>query len=321
MRHCVESLLPGGKDVEIIIINDGSSDLTAIIAEEYAAKYPEFVRVIHQKNSGHGGAINTGIKFSTGTFVKVVDSDDWVEYDSYIKILETLKAFPVDNLPDILISNFVYEKVDKKKKTVMRYTNVLPKDKIFSWDDTGHFHKGQYILMHSIIYRRGLLKECSLRLPLHTFYVDNLYAYLPIQYVKNLYYVDVDFYRYHIGRPDQSVQENNMIKYIDHQLFVNRLMITAMSLNDIEPKRKREYLFNYLEIVTTVSSTLLIRSDAREHLIKKKELWQFIYENNKRLYNKLRYGFMGQLVNLPGKTGRIILVSFYNVCRKAVGFN
>jgi hypothetical protein len=221
----------------------------------------------------------------------------------------------------MLISNFVYEKEGKKKKTAMRYGNVLPRNTLFTWDDIGRFRKGQYILMHSIIYRRELLNECSLRLPLHTFYVDNIYAYLPVQYVKTLYYLDVDFYRYYIGRSDQSVQENNMIKRIDHQLFVNKLMVTALSLNNIEHKRKREYLFNYLEIVTMVSSALLLRSGTKEHLLKKKELWKFIRESNKTLYYKMRYGFMGQLVNLPGQTGRSISLSVYEVSRKVVGFS
>jgi glycosyltransferase involved in cell wall biosynthesis len=321
MRHCVDSLLPGGTDVEIIIVNDGSIDRTAEIAEVYTLNYPNIVRVIHQENCGHGGAINTGLRAAVGTFVKVVDSDDWVGYAAYMKIIEVLKGFAANRVPDMIVSNFVYEKEGKRKKTVMRYGNVLPRNEIFTWDDIGRFHKGQYILMHAIIYRRELLNESSFRLPLHTFYVDNLYAYFPIQYVKTLCYLDVDFYRYYIGRSDQSVQENNMIKHIDHQLFVNKLMINALSLNDIENKRKQEYLFNYLEIVTMVSSALLLRSGTKEHLLKKKALWKFIYENNKTLYNKMRYGFMGQLVNLPGYIGQCISLSVYQLSRKAVGFN
>ena len=85
MRKCVESLLVGGEDVEIIIVDDGSvKDRTAEIADEYAEKYPGIVKAVHQENGGHGAAVNAGIENATGLYFKVVDSDDWVkEEDTY----------------------------------------------------------------------------------------------------------------------------------------------------------------------------------------------------------------------------------------------
>ena len=62
MRNCIESLLPGGEEVEILIIDDGSKDNTLKVAQEYEEKYPGIVRAIHQKNKGHGGAVNTGMR-------------------------------------------------------------------------------------------------------------------------------------------------------------------------------------------------------------------------------------------------------------------
>lgn len=82
MRNCVDSLLKGGELVEILIVNDGSKDDTAKIADEYAEKYPTIVRAIHQENGGHGEAVNTGIRNATGFYFKVVDSDDWVNEES-----------------------------------------------------------------------------------------------------------------------------------------------------------------------------------------------------------------------------------------------
>ena len=170
MAHCIESLLPGGEDVEILIVNDGSKDDTAKIADEYAAKYPTIVKAIHKENGGHGSAVNTGIENATGIYFKVVDSDDWVKEDAYLAILEKLRELTggVDTL-DLLISNFVYEKEGERRKKVMRYKHVLPEYRMFGWEDVGHFRVGQYILMHSVIYRTKLLRECGLKLPEHTF--------------------------------------------------------------------------------------------------------------------------------------------------------
>ena len=127
MRHCIDTLLPGGDQVEILIVNDGSSDNTAAIADEYEKKYPDICRAIHQENKGHGGAVNTGIKNATGIYLKVVDSDDWVDIKSYRKILTKLKEFvEKDDLPDMVIANYVYEKVGAKRKKVIHYENALP---------------------------------------------------------------------------------------------------------------------------------------------------------------------------------------------------
>ena len=88
MEHCIESILPGGEDVEIIIVDDGSKDRTAEIADRYAEKYPTIVKAIHQENGGHGEAVNTGLKNATGIYFKVVDSDDWVDHDAYVAVLD-----------------------------------------------------------------------------------------------------------------------------------------------------------------------------------------------------------------------------------------
>ena len=238
MENCIKSLLPGGEDVEILIINDGSKDMTPEIANAYEKKYPTIVRAIHQENGGHGAAVNAGIRNAQGLFFKVVDSDDWVDQESYQAILTKLKEFAGGSETlDMLISNFVYEKQGARHKKVMRYTSVFPQNKIFRWEDAKHFRKGKYILMHSVIYRTKLLLDCGLELPRHTFYVDNLFVYEPLPFVKNMYYLNVDFYRYFIGRSDQSVNEKVMISRIDQQIKVNKIMLDTYDLWKI-PNRK-----------------------------------------------------------------------------------
>ncbi|MNW40664.1 putative glycosyltransferase EpsJ [compost metagenome] len=322
MRSCIESLLPGGENVEILIVNDGSSDKTGDIADDYAAKYPIIIKSIHQANGGHGEAVNAGIKHASGLYIKVVDSDDWVDTRAYLEILAALERFIIDQQPvDLLVSNFVYEKEGAKYKKVMQYENVLPENRLFTWDEIGRFRKGQYLMMHSLIYRTALLRECALVLPKHTFYVDNLYVMTPLPYVNNIYYLNVDFYRYFIGRIDQSVNEKVMINRIDQQLKVNKLIIEQIDLKSIRSCKLRQYLFNHLEIVTMISTILLIRSGSKENLQKKRAFWCFIKEADLELYHHLRYGMMGQLLSLPGRIGRSISVGVYKITQKVVGFN
>ena len=170
MDRAIQSLLPGGEDVEIIIVNDGSTDHTLEIARRYEKEYPTIVKVVDKENGGHGDAVNEGLNHASGMYFKVVDSDDWVEETALEKILDVLKGwYQQGSLTDMLISNYVYEKVGVKNKKVIHYRNVLPQDHIMTWGDIGRFRLSQYILMHSVIYRTELLRNCGLKLPKHTF--------------------------------------------------------------------------------------------------------------------------------------------------------
>lgn len=325
MRKCIDSLLIGGEDVEILIVDDGSKDGTAKIADEYEAKYPTIVRAIHKENGGHGSAVNTGIENAKGLYFKVVDSDDWIREQPYRKILDTLREMTENGTPlDMLISNFSYEKEGEKHNKVMRYRHALPENRVFGWNEVKHFRKGQYILMHSVIFRTRLLRDCGMKLPEHTFYVDNIYVFEPLPFVKNLYYLDVNFYCYYIGREGQSVNEQIMISRIDQQIKVNKIMVDYMVENQAKlagKRRMRKYMLNYLEIITVISSVLLIRSGTDENLEKKRELWQYIKEKDRKLFFRLRYGVLGNSMNLPGKGGRKITVEGYKLCQRFFKFN
>ena len=240
MDRAVESILKGGEDIEIIIVNDGSKDDTSKIAHEYEEKYPTIIHAVDKENGGHGDAVNVGLDHAEGKYFKVVDSDDWVDEEALYKILDVLKKFEEEEKQvDMLLANYVYEKEGMEHKKVIEYKNVLPQEEIFGWNDVKHFHLGQYILMHSVIYRTDFLKLCQLRLPKHTFYVDNIYVYYPLPHVRKMYYMDVDFYRYYIGREDQSVNEKVMISRVDQQIFVTKSMIDMYDMRKISNKKLR----------------------------------------------------------------------------------
>ncbi len=322
MERCINSLLPGGEDVEIIIVNDGSRDRTGEIADAYARKYPTIVKAVHQENGGHGEAVNTGLAHATGLYFKVVDSDDRVARNSYEVILRTLEELiRGPKTVDLVISNFVYDKQGASRKKVMRYRRWLPVNQIFGWNELHRMPKGKYLLMHALIYRTNLLRECGLKLPAHTFYVDNLFAFEPLPYVETLCYVDTNFYMYYIGRDDQSVNEKVMIGRIDQQLKVNKLMVDAYTQHRVLNKNVRKYMISYMDIITTVSSIMLIRSGTPEALKKKKDLLAYIRRKNRPLYSALRHSLTGIVMNLPGRGGRKVSVVAYKTAQKLYGFN
>lgn len=322
MKNCIDSLLIGGDDVEILIVDDGSKDDTLKIAMEYEQQYPDIVKAIHQENKGHGGAVNTGLANATGLYFKVVDSDDWLNAEAYKKALDVLKTcIRGPRTLDLLICNYVYEKVGVKHKTVMSYRSSLPKDKIFGWEDAKPLGNSHYLLMHSMIYRTELLKECGLTLPEHTFYVDNLVAFVPLAYVSTMYYLDVNLYRYFIGRSDQSVSEKIMIGRIDQQIRVNKLMIDHIVQQKNLNRNQRDYMMHMLIMITTVSTIFLIQSKTEENFEKKKELWCYLKNADRKVYYGVRLSLLGRLCNLPGKGGRQVSVAGYKLVQKIYGFN
>ena len=325
MDHCVETLLQGGDDIEIILVDDGSTkDDTPAICDRYAQQYPDIVRAIHQENGGHGEGVNQGIRNARGVYYKVVDSDDWVDVPALKKALDKLRQFVRDGkLVDMLVCNYVYEHVEDNTQRVMHYRNVFPRNRVFGWEQIGRFRPSQYLLMHSVIYRTQLLRDCGLELPKHTFYVDNIFVYQPLPYVKTLYYMNLDFYRYFIGRADQSVNEQVMVKRVDQQLRVTRIMIGSHDLTQISAQHRRlgHYMFNYLAMMMTISSIFLIIDGSPAALGKKTELWEYLRTASPRLFHRMKYRSFSIVSNFPGYQGRKLSVSLYRLARKIYKFN
>ena len=321
MRKCIDSILVGGDDVEILIVDDGSTDDTAVIADEYGEKYPDVIRVIHKQNGGHGSAINTGIENATGLYFKVVDSDDWVDEASLKKVIETVKNQVETGVEcDLIITNFVYTRPSTDSEFVFNYERKIKLEQITDFSEMKKFHFSKMFLMHSLMYKHKLLVDCGIRLPEHTFYVDEIFAYKPLPYVKKLYYIDTDLYRYFIGRADQSVTQKNMFARYRQQMRVMREMIDAYSYDEIKAQSKglRKYMFHALTVILLCTIYFIINGDKKERKPALEEVWQHIKERDIKLYRKLRHRSYATLINyMPWGLRKFIVDKSYSiVCRR-----
>ncbi len=323
MDHCIESLLVLGDDIEIIIVDDGSTkDATPEKADQWQAQYPEIIRAVHQENGGHGQAVNTGLAHARGRYFKVVDSDDWLDEEAMKPIMAYLRRqMELKDPTDMVIANYVYEKVHEGSQTIMRYRNVFPLDREFGWEDVGHFNQSQYLLMHSVIYRTELLRDMGLVLPKHTFYVDNIFVYEPLPHVKTMRYFDEDMYRYFIGREDQSVNESVMLSRIDQQLRVTRQMIDDVDVMAVENKRLRHYLQNYLSMMMCICSVFLRMGNTDIDEEKRDEIWHYLKEKDPELYRHVRTSVLNVATNIPTSLGRKAGLGGYRLAQKIFKFN
>ena len=322
MHKCIDSLLKGNHDdIEIIIVNDGSKDNTGAIADKYHEQYPDVVKVVHQENGGHGSGVLAGIREGTGLYYKVVDSDDWANEEALLKLLDTIRThIKEDKSPDCYFVNYVFENVILNETYTAKVTKFFPVGKLFTWKDVKRFGVADYIMMHSVIFKMSVLKECNLIIPRHTFYVDNIYVFRPFRCVKTMYYLDVDFYRYFIGRQDQSVNFDIMVKRYDHQLRVIENMATAYTLKEMRSLEKKQYRFLLHDLI--VKNFLTLAFVYGKYTKEKGKEYKQYFKNfkafDKNLYRKIRFRSTFLVPFLLIRPLRIAAVRFgyKQICKK-----
>lgn len=324
LERCVMSLIAAKRndDIEVLIVDDGSSDGTLEMAQKFEARYPGIVRAIHQENKGHGGAVNTGIAAASGMYVKVVDADDWVGPESLEQVMAVLREEADSTEPiDMLVTNYVYDKVGKRNKHVVNFRHAMKSDERLTWNDLGHFGLAEYILMHALTYRTAVVRESGMQLPEHTFYVDFIYAYQPFPWVKTMKYLDTPFYHYFIGRDGQSVQTDVMIRRVDQLRLVNQCMVRATPERGTVPDGLYRYMIHFLAIESSVASVFMILSRDPENYEKKKDMWDDIKAYSPTIYKDVRKKAMSRALNLRGSIGRFVIRKGYFVAEHVVGFN
>ena len=327
MDKCIESILAfddGSDDIEILIVDDGSTkDNTAEKADEWHERYPDIIYAIHKENGGHGSAVNAGLQNARGRYFKVVDSDDWLDETAMRVIMPYLRSqSELRDACDLVIGNYVYEKVFEDTRTVIDYRNVFPADREFTWSEIGRFKPSQYLLMHSVIYRSDLLREVGLVLPEHCFYVDNIFVYVPLPAVYSIRYFDVDMYRYFIGREGQSVNEDTMMARIDQQLRITRFMIDAVNLGeDVVQRKLRHYMENYLSMMMCICSVFLRMINTPESEQKRNDIWEYLKEHQPEAYPRVRRNVVNLGTNIPTEAGRRLGLGGYRLAQKIFKFN
>lgn len=214
LRKCVDSMLASEEleKLEIIIVNDGSTDRTPEIGEEYCEKYPDTVHLISQENRGHGGALNTGCAAARGKYLKVVDADDWVEtrnLSAFIALLENCQAHVV--LTHYRTADIVTGQTRDWEVQPDAFGQGYSLNNVMtSWE---RFRNG--LTFHGIAYRTDFYQKCAAPLPEHIFYEDHVFAAFPCCCAESVVCFDLCIYNYRIGDVAQSVSEENQLKRID----------------------------------------------------------------------------------------------------------
>ena len=271
------------EDIEVIITDDGSTDNTAEIIEDYEKKYPSTIKLIKKKNEGAGSTVNSGIKHATGKYFKMVDGDDWVNTDNLDILIENLKKIDVD----MVVTNYqIFNNETQEIIETKKINNFLPGEKI-KFDEVANKIS---LVMHNIIFKTSVLKDNEIKLD-NGFYTDMEYILLPIPKINTIIYYDLNLYVYMIAREGQSMSISSLQKHIDmHDLVLKRLVKHYEENKNSLTDNVRMFIKKKIAVMATNQlQTLLTFKDTNDKIKRIKDLNRYLKENSIEIYKIYKY--------------------------------
>lgn len=249
--------------LDIIIVNDGSTDATAEVAERYCRQYPDSVRLITQTNKGHGGALNTGCAAARGKYLKTVDADDWVETENLPAFIDALEKMD----SDVVLTHF--HTVDIGTGEVRKWRSYPATfGQGLSFEDIMADWRSFYRCMtfHGITYNTAFYREQGIRLSEHVFYEDYEYSTFPCCHARTITPLDLFVYDYRIGDVNQSVSAASRLKRIGHlETVLERMIQEARSASGLSAAGKNYVVTKTQELLLSYFTTALLIDPDRKN--------------------------------------------------------
>lgn len=222
----VESFLPRCLDsfcipalsglLEVLVVDDGSPDRGAQIAQQYAEKHPDIFRLIRQSNGGHGAVINTALANARGKYFRVVDGDDWVNSEALIQLITVLVRSDCDLFIDqkTLVHPRSGARVAQAPPPGVRHKQIMP------FDHCNSVELCDYFMIHNITVRRSMLVRHNLKLLEKVYYEDYEFALKASAWAQTVCFLPLHLYCYQLGEDEQSVSPKNYVRNYEHHLKV-----------------------------------------------------------------------------------------------------
>lgn len=255
--------------IDLIIVNDGSTDSTSDRAREIEEQYPGIVRVINKENGGHGSAVNTGIEYAVGKYFKVVDADDWVDTENLDLLIEYLQEVDIDNILSPYYKVFVDDSENIFNIEEYNEFSRIEEGKIYQADEFFSV-LGQTVGMHTITIKTDILKSNKIKLSEKMFYVDMEYITYMIPYIETIVYFEKPIYKYRLGTTTQSVNMNSYIKNREmHKKVIFNIVnyYNKLKVSDIRLKIMKKLLLNLINKQWEIYFSMDNKSEAKRELI------------------------------------------------------
>ena len=324
LAETLTSLL-GYEDVEVIVINDGSKDNTLKIANEFKEKYPDYFKVIDKENGGHGSGLNAAYKISEGLYFKNCDSDDTLDREGMLALLDTIKKLQAeDNLPDVIMADYISVYSNHNKETVCGLKKYFKTGKVLKYGEFKTPPFTEYLMIHTFFVKTEILKKNNLNLVEKTFYEDNQFVYFVAGHSDTYYYLEKPIYRYSLGDAGQSISIPNMQKNFMHDMRAYEASFKQFTSEDYAgwSKAKRKFVLKDLSQKYVLAYTYAFLKRGKERRIAFKELKKACKAFDKKLFRKARGKFLPIMSTLIPVFIRPPVVRFLtNTVSKIKGWN
>lgn len=251
--------------LDVIVVNDGSTDGTLEVARRYAARVPRSIRVIDKRNGGHGSTINASIGLAQGEYYKIVDADDWVVSENLDRLVEHLSR----SRADLVLNTYFEEHEDTHQEVLVDFAEMgVPQEGMLVTTRLEDIAPSLNLRMHSFTLRTSIARRMK-DIDEHCFYVDAEYVVYPLKYVDTVTLMDVPVYCYLLGKPDQSVSKKNSELRIGQHEHV--LWSLVRFYEDETDGCKPEVRYLMLRRIREMAGTIYLiylRMDSREACVK-----------------------------------------------------
>ncbi|MDO5016312.1 MAG: glycosyltransferase family 2 protein [Eubacteriales bacterium] len=250
IKRCIESVIPALDDIELVIVDDGSTDATTDIVEEFVSKYPRDIRLIRKEHGGYGSAINWAMHDVATPWFRLLDADDCFlpeGLNSLLKVLRQQEDDPASS--DLIVNDYVYRLLmsdGTERISPHHFDNVFPQTGHNSWARTKNFNVDQILGKQSITYSTRLLGKVNLHVPDHSRYADHVFAYEPLPHVRRIYYLDEEVYSYTLGRTGQAASMEFMVDDVDNIISLALDMFRRVRLDSVRPQKLQRYMYNHM---------------------------------------------------------------------------
>lgn len=300
LDKCLSSLILGEPDseimccLEVIVVNDGSSDRSSEIAHHYKAKYPNSVKVLDKKNGNYGSCINAALPIARGKYVKVLDADDWFDTEilrQYIRFLEEIDV-------DAIINDYKTVKVSGETTEVFSYSK-LSADRVFFLSEMSLYFCD--VTMHAVTYQTELLRSIKYHQSEGLFYTDQEWIFLPLSQAQSLRYYPHRLYMYLKGRDGQSVSRKVWEKNYWMEIQGERNMLQTYSIhkeglgNDYLRSRllfRLKIIFDGMIHISSSQNEKLLRQFDKELRIQYPDIYKAASNIHFATYHNLRYYYV-----------------------------
>lgn len=270
LPRCLDSLVAaqGAEEyLEAIVVNDGSKDHSLEVAQQYANKYPNIVRVIDKPNGNYGSTINAALPVAKGTYVKILDSDDFFDTEvlsQYISVLNGIDA-------DMIITHFT--QIGATTREVVKY-NTMGREpyeygKVYDLDDVIQGGYIRYFLMHAITYRTELLQKIGYRQTEGISYTDTEWSCYPTFYAQTICFCNLNLYQYNLDREGQTMDPKVLAKSAKQveTLTDNMIDYYEQHISEVSNTRRawmEQYFSNRMRLLYKLYLLDMPRADFKE---------------------------------------------------------